>query len=70
MGHTEMSFKDALNDQKGRELIDGIEDTLKSLRGQESDSRLQRLLNQQVTELEQITGYRYATEFDNQGDTQ
>ncbi|ARM86166.1 hypothetical protein [Marinobacter salarius] len=70
MGHTEMSFKDALNDPKGRELIDGIEDTLKSLQGQESDSRLQRLLNQQVTELEQITGYRYATEFDNQGDTQ
>lgn len=53
------SFKELLNDPEGRRLVDAIEDTLGSLRGREDDTDLQRILKQQIDELEAKTGYRY-----------
>lgn len=54
-----MTFKEVLEDPQARALVDAIEDTLSSLRGRESDSTLQDILERQVDDLEARTGYRY-----------
>lgn len=53
------TIKEVLNNPEGRALVDAIEDTLGSLRGQEGEPVLQRILRQQIDELETKTGYRY-----------
>ena len=56
------SLKTVLQDDEGRAIIDGIEDTLGSLRGQETNPMLLNILSRQIKDLENKTGYRYETD--------
>lgn len=55
----EMSFRDVLNDPKGRRLVDAIEDTLSSLSGRDGEPMLESALQIQIADLEKATGYKY-----------
>ncbi|WP_166256126.1 hypothetical protein [Marinobacter salicampi] len=57
--HRGMTFKQVLDNPEGRALVDAIEDTIVSLRGQESEPVLQDVLRSQIDDLEAKTGYRY-----------
>lgn len=58
------SFIDVLNNPRGREMVNGIEDTLSSLRRYNGkEPTLQRILSNQVKELKSQFGFEYKHDY-------
>lgn len=57
-----MTFIQVLNDERGRQMVDGIEDTISSLRGKQGDRILEGVLRSQIKQLKDTTGYLYRTD--------
>lgn len=58
------TFIDVLNNPEGRRMVEGIEDTIGSLRGKSGDRILRGILDQQVKELKQKFGFDYKYDLD------
>lgn len=58
-GAKAMTFMQILNDKEGRRMVEGIEDTVSSLRDKTGDKILGNVLRTQVKQLEQKFGYKY-----------
>ncbi len=55
-----MTFIEILNNQESRQMVEQIEDTLSSLSAYKNgEAELVAVLNNQVAELKQATGFEY-----------
>lgn len=54
-----MTLIEILNDPKLRRKVDAIDDTWSSLKGREDDPTLNGIIEQQIADLKQKTGFKY-----------
>jgi hypothetical protein len=54
-----MTLIDLLDDPTYRAAVDAIDDTQSSLKGREDDKNLNELMDDQVQQLQQETGFAY-----------
>ena len=54
-----MTFIEILNNEETRRIVEAIEDTQISLRGKEGDTTLENVLQAQINELHETTGWNW-----------
>jgi hypothetical protein len=55
-----MTFIEILKNEETRRMVEAIEDTQISLRGKEGDTILENILQAQINELREATGFNWA----------